>query len=138
MSVEQNRAILEEGVAAFNRGDLDGWWAIHDADVIAHGFAPGPIGFEGVKGFYTGLATAFPSGVVSIDDTVAEGDSIAWRFTTRGMHEAEFLGVAATGKSVVITGHALYRFRDGLIIERWTRADLLGLLVQLGAVEAPV
>jgi hypothetical protein len=28
-------------------------------------------------------------------------------------------------------------FRDGRVVERWSQADMLGLLVQLGAVPAP-
>jgi hypothetical protein len=30
------------------------------------------------------------------------------------------------------------RFRDGHVVERWTTADFLGLMVQLGAIPAPV
>jgi hypothetical protein len=29
------------------------------------------------------------------------------------------------------------RFRDGRVAERWTTGDLLGLLIQLGAIPAP-
>jgi cell division GTPase FtsZ len=29
------------------------------------------------------------------------------------------------------------RFRDGRIVERWTTADMLGLLIQLGAMAGP-
>jgi hypothetical protein len=31
----------------------------------------------------------------------------------------------------------IYRFRDGKVVARWSNPDLLGLMVQIGAIPAP-
>lgn len=80
---------------------------------------------------------AFPDVSVSIEDEVAEGDTVAHRLTFRGTHEGEFAGVDPTGNEVEIANMLFTRVEDGLIAERWLMADMLGLLVQLGAVEPP-
>jgi predicted ester cyclase len=46
------------------------------------------------------------------------------------------MGVPATGREVELNGMTILAFRDGRVIERWAAADMLGLLVQLGAVAA--
>jgi predicted ester cyclase len=47
------------------------------------------------------------------------------------------MGVPATGRPYVFEGITIMRFRGDQVVERWTTADFLGLLVQLGAVPAP-
>jgi predicted ester cyclase len=42
------------------------------------------------------------------------------------------MGVAPTGKTLVLPGVNIYRLREGAIVEWWTRLDELGLLRQLG------
>jgi len=46
------------------------------------------------------------------------------------------MGVAATGRPYVLEGMTLLRFRGDRVVERWSSADFLGLMVQLGAVPA--
>jgi predicted ester cyclase len=46
--------------------------------------------------------------------------------------------VPPTGKQVTFGAQYIFRFRDEKIMERWTNFDRLGVLVQLGAVPAPV
>jgi len=74
----------------------------------------------------------------SIQDLIGEGDKVTWRISVHGTHESEFRGVPATGKEVRFGAQYIFRFRDGKIVERWTNLDRLGVLVQLGAVPAPV
>ena len=47
------------------------------------------------------------------------------------------MGLALTGKSVVIAGMAFSRVADGRIVEQWDQADMLGLIQQLGALLDP-
>ena len=55
------------------------------------------------------------------------------RWSFRGTHEQPFQGIPATGKTVVLTGIAIWRVEDGKIVESWHEMDNLGLLQQLGA-----
>jgi hypothetical protein len=55
-----------------------------------------------------------------------------------GVHSGSFLGVPATGRPYGITRVKMLRFGDReTVIERRSGADLLCLLVQIGAVPAP-
>ncbi len=139
MSAKQNKAILQRGADAFNsRQDRSGWLGIHDPSVVAHGLSTEPLDFNGLKQFYGALWAAFPDLRITIDDMVGEDEKVAWRLTARGTHTGEFRGVPATGKQVTFGAQYIFEFRDGSIIRRWTTLDRLGLLVQLGAIPAPV
>ena len=81
-----------------------------------------------------GYRSAFPDLVMTVDQSFAEGDLVATRWTARGTHEGELFGIAATGKQATVTGITIDRYEDGLIAESWTNWDTLGLLQQLGAV----
>ena len=139
MSVKENKSIRERAAEAFN--DPNGrsrWLEAHDPSVIAHGVGPNPVDREGLKQFYGGLWSAFPELHITVEDMVGEGDSVSWRLRVRGTQEAEFRGVPPTGKEVTFGAQYIFRFRDGKIVERWTNFDRLGVLVQLGAIPAPV
>lgn len=55
------------------------------------------------------------------------------RYTGRGTHRGEFLGVAPTGREVTISGVTIFRLREGRLVEGWDYYDGLGLLRHLGA-----
>ena len=139
MSVQENKSTLENAARAFNDpGRRSEWFEIHDTEVVAHGLGPEPLDREGLKQFYGGLWSAFPELHITVEDMVGEGDVVSWRLRVRGTHEAEFRGVPATGNEVTFGAQYIFRFRDGKIVERWTNFDRLGVLVQLGAIPAPV
>jgi predicted ester cyclase len=139
MSVEQNKAILRRGAEAFNnREDRSGWLGIHDSSVVAHGLGPEPLDLGGLERFYSGLWAAFPDLHISVDDLIGEGDKVAWRLAVQGTQQAEFRGVPPTGIEVTFGAQYIFRFHDRKIVERWTNFDRLGVMVQLGAIPAPV
>ena len=78
--------------------------------------------------------TAFPDLNTTVDDLIAEGDRAVARWTCTGTHEADFLGVPATGVKSTVTGTSIYRFSEGQIAEEWKVWDALGLMQQLGVV----
>ena len=67
-----------------------------------------------------------------IDELVTDGDRAAARMRFTGVHRAEFLGVAATGRQVTWAGAAFFRFEAGRIAELWVLGDLAELRRQLG------
>lgn len=99
---------------------------------------PEPIrGPEGFKQFVGMYQSAFHDAAVTIDDQIAEGDQVVTRWTGRGTHTGELMGIAPTGKEVTVSGITVSRLAAGKIAEEWELIDALGMLVQLGAVPQP-
>jgi len=69
----------------------------------------------------------------SLEETIAEGDRIAARFTMSGTHDGTFFGVPATGRKIEVRAMNFYRLADGKFVEEYGQPDLLGLLQQIGA-----
>ncbi|MFF0158808.1 ester cyclase [Streptomyces sp. NPDC005263] len=73
----------------------------------------------------------------TVDDLITQGDRACARWTWNATHKADFLGIPATGKRVTMTGMTMFRFSpDGKIAEAWWQHDQLGLMQQLGALDA--
>ena len=84
------------------------------------------------------MRSGFPDFQVTIEDLfAAEGEKVVLRFTFRGTHQGEFLGVAPTGKRVTMAGIDIFRIADGKIVELWGQEDVLGMMQQLGAIPEP-
>ena len=63
---------------------------------------------------------------------VAEGDTVVVRGVFRGTHEAEFLGIPATGARLEIPGVCVARVVDGKAVEYWSHFNQLVALEQAG------
>jgi predicted ester cyclase len=62
------------------------------------------------------------------------GDYVATRYTCRGKHEGDIMGLPATGRDVTIAGLVISRFRGGKVVEEWEVSDVFGLMQQIGAI----
>jgi len=93
----------------------------------------GPAGFRQLVERYH---SAFSNVEMRVDTVVAERDTVAVRWTARGTHTGELMGIAPTGKDVTVEGVQFDRVRDGKIVESHGLFDALGMLQQLGAVPA--
>ena len=133
---EINKTIARQAMEALHQRDLDGVSATVAPDARFYGWAPESLNVDGYKGFMSGLLAAFPDSRFPVDDVIAEGDRVAVRHRLQGTHQAEFEGIPATGKKVEIIGIVIFRIENGMIAEAWLNADLLGMLQQLGVVQA--
>jgi len=72
----------------------------------------------------------------TVEDQIAQGDRVCTRWTWRGHHKGDFLGIPPTGKNCTMTGTTIHRCTpDGKIAEAWWQYDRLGLMQQLGALD---
>ena len=132
----QYRRTFEE---VFNQGNL----AIVDdlvaPDFLNHEVPPGMHnrGPESTRQVVTMLRTAFPDLHFTIEDLVAEGDTVAGRVTMSGTHLGPFQGIPPTGRSFEQAHMHFVRFRDGKAIEHRAVRDDLGVMRQLGLIAAP-
>jgi steroid delta-isomerase-like uncharacterized protein len=81
--------------------------------------------------------TAFHDLRLSIEDLLAEGETVVARWSCRGVHKGELNDIAPTGKQFAITGVTIARFSNGKIVEGFVNWDALGLMRQLGVVPEP-
>ncbi len=135
MSADANKQLVEGFLRAFGDGNMD---AVEEAlapDFVNHD-APE---FPGVGGDRAGvvaairyLKAAFPDARADLVSVVAEGDKVGVHDQLVGTHEAEFLGVAPTGRQVRVDFIHVFRVVDGRIVERWGVSDSETLLRQLG------
>ena len=136
--MEQNKAVVRRWFQAFNDRDWAAEAAARSPDFVAHvPGAPAPLDGEGWQAFTAALLAGFPDLRLVLEDVLAEGDRVAARWTFRGTHGGEFLGIAPTGKPVSMSAVEVNRVADGKVAEHWVVLDQLGLLQQLGAIPAP-
>ncbi|MHC3438411.1 ester cyclase [Natrialbaceae archaeon A-gly3] len=137
---EENKQIVRripEEVA--NKGNVDLVDEIFAEDLVDH--LPAPFGEmhgrEAAKEQFKQLHATFPDLEVTVEDIIAEEDTVAARVTWRATHTGEFLGIEPTGREVEFPVFAFLRLQDGKVVERWIQPDQLGLMQQFGVVEPP-
>ena len=131
MSESENKLLV--------RAYFDDVWERHDLEAIDRYMAPDYVqhsrhaaqGRDGLKAFFRGLWAAFSEQANSIDDMIAEGDKVVWRWTVRARHSGPFFGLAPTGKPITVTGISIFRVAGGRFVEHWGEQDNAGLMQQL-------
>ena len=140
MSTEENKAIVRRvNDEIWSEGRLD----VID-ELIADDFVATVVGapeqIRGPQGFREFVGTyrkAFPDLRITVDEQVAEGETVVTRWTATGTNEGELMGIPATGKQATTAGININRISDGKLVEGWGLFDQLGLLQQIGAVPVP-
>ncbi len=136
MSNETNKAVLrryyEEVLNGGNVGVLE---AIALPNHVEHDPLPGQ--GTGIAGFRKrvemlreGLKPEF-----TIEQMVAEGDTVVVRWTNRGRHVAPFLGIPPTNKSFTIAGIDIHLVKEGKLAEHRHVVDQLSMMQQLGLIQ---
>jgi steroid delta-isomerase-like uncharacterized protein len=136
MSTESNQAVCRRYYEeVLNHGNVGLLETIVQPDHVEHDPLPGQ-GGGGLFGFRKrvemlreGLRPKF-----TIEQMVAEGDTVVVRWTNRGTHVAPFLGIAATNKSFTIAGIDIHTVKDGKLAEHRHVVDQLSMMQQLGLV----
>jgi predicted ester cyclase len=73
-----------------------------------------------------------------IDNIIAEGDKVVMRFHVVAVHTKPLYGLPPTGKRIEVPEVGLFHIADGKIKDAWYYGDELGLLLQLGIVNAVI
>ena len=135
MSTEQNkmlaRRLFEEVWNSKNLAVLDEMVA---PNFVFHNSVQTLYGPEGFKQFATTYHNAFPEAYFTIEDVIAEGDTVALRWTAHGAHKGELLGIPPTGKEVTVSGTTITLLSNGKSVESWGEFDALGMLQQIGVI----
>lgn len=138
MSVkEENKEIVRRYLNAFNERDRDALSELLAEGVVEHGIHEELHGFDEIWDFLQAHFDTFPDYSGTTEAMIAEGDTVAVRYTVSGTHTGEYRDVEPTGHEVRWTGMVMYRIEDGEIAEIWLEEDRLGLLEQLEVVDPP-
>ncbi len=137
MIAEDTRALVGRVFHdVWDAGRLDVADELLSPDFVRHGppSLEGDLGGpDGFKQLVTMYRTAFPDLRVPIEQQVVQGDLVVTRWTAKGTHGGDLLGIAPTGKPINVPGVLIDRVAGGRIQEEWAVYDSLGLLQQVGA-----
>lgn len=92
------------------------------------------VGIDGAKAHIIGVRETYPDLEISIERQIAEGEWVVTCITARGTHKGTWIGIKPTGKPVAFTGVNVDRVVDGKIVEHGGAANMLGPLLEIGAI----
>ena len=124
-NVAEVRAFIER---AWNQGDSTAFDEFISPDFVG--------GRERFKGMILGFRSAFPDLKLEVHDIFGAGDKVVSRWTIIGTHRGPFLEHRPDGQSHQHDGIAIDLFEAGVRVDGWAQNDKLGLLRQLGTIEA--
>lgn len=123
------RHIMEDG---FNQADMAVVYDSFTPDYVRHGHGgPSMASLEEHVADLQARHAAFTDARFEIHSLLAEGDTVAVRYTFHGTHTGEFMGIAPTGRTVSRPSAAFFRIVDGRVAEGNVFSDGAGMLAQL-------
>ena len=137
MSAEENKDLARRSWEMLvNQQNLDAIDELYTPNFVWHEPDEDIQGPEEARQFLGMYLSAFPDMRVSVEDEIAEGDKVVTRWTIRGTHRGELMGMSPTDEQVEIKGSTIHRIEGGKIAEEWERYDNLSVMQQLGAISA--
>ena len=90
----------------------------------------------GAREAFTSALTAVESaealdGLSSLDELIAEGDTVFLRSTMTGTHDGEYKGNPPTGRHIASESAEVFRIADGKFVGYWCLSNVAGLMRQL-------
>jgi steroid delta-isomerase-like uncharacterized protein len=136
MSDSGNRAVVQRFLEeVINQGRLEQANEIVAEDFVELDPLPGQRqGREGLKEVIGMLRAAFPDMHWVVDEMIAEGEKVVTRFRWTGTQRGMFMGIPATGRSVVVKGVVIDRIVGGMMTDSRILMDTMALMQQLGVV----
>ncbi len=122
----------------WNQGRLESIDELATPDLESHGF-PQPdsvLTREQLREYIVEFRKSFSDIHIRLNETIAEADRAAVRWTGTMKHTGSGLGFAPTGKVVEVHGMSLMHLRDGLVCAGWNALDLGSVVMFLSALSA--
>jgi predicted ester cyclase len=130
MSQENNKVVIHRFYdEAINQKKLAVIEELFGASYVSHDLPSDP---TELKHFINGFHLAFPDGQITIEEMIAEGDTVALWGTFRGTQTGQFQDIPPTGKAITVPAQDMYRVVEGKMVEHWGGPNQLSLLQQLG------
>jgi steroid delta-isomerase-like uncharacterized protein len=138
MSRDEVERIDDEGMAAWNRHDVDAFEALFAEDAVLTDLSsPEPMrGREAARAFASGWLTAFPDMNLKQTNRVIGDDAVAGEVEFTGTNSGPMVmggkEIPPTNKTVIGRGAYFARVRGGKMVEFNAHPDIAGLMMQLG------
>lgn len=136
-SIEVTKETVQRGFEVLNERDREAFVDLHTDDAVLHGFGQEFRGIEEIAANQFAFLEAFPDATLTPGEMIAEGETVAARWTVTGTHENEFQGIEPTGESIELSVIGMFQVEDEQVAEVWLSVDQLELMQQLGVVDAP-
>jgi serine phosphatase RsbU (regulator of sigma subunit) len=126
VSVEENKALVRRFLEEQAKGNLDVIDEQLSPDFVDRSLLPGqgPTREE-FKRTVTEILDAFSIINFTIEEQIAEGDTVVTKYSERSVIRGEFAGVLPSGTVENFNGIYIHRISDGKIIEEWSQANTL-------------
>ena len=126
MSAEENKALVRRFLEEQARGNLEVIDEVLSPDFVDRALLPGQgPSREDFKRAVTEILDAFSIIDFTIEEQVAEGDTVVTKYKERSVIRGEFVGLAPTGTVENFEGIYIHRISDGKITEEWSQANTL-------------
>jgi len=131
---EQNKEIVKRGMELWGKGDFEAWKELFAPEYVYYSpsATPKPVSLEESIEMGKMVLNAFPDSLYAIEELFAAGDRVITRWSFKGTHEGEFMGIPPTGNRVEFGGIMITRIENGKIVEDREDLDTLGVMQQLG------
>jgi steroid delta-isomerase-like uncharacterized protein len=131
---EQNKALILKWVEEQDKGHLDVFLEMFAPDFLWYdpSNSPNPLSKEETHEFLIEAFKYFKEMNHKIEEIIAGDDKVVVRTKIHAIHEGEFQGIPITGKEVEFSSIAIFKIKDGKVIEVREEADKLGWFQQLG------
>ena len=126
MSVEENKALVRRFLEEQFEGNLDVIDELLAPDFVDRGLLPGqgPTREDYMRSV-TEILDAFSIISFTIEEQIAEGDTVVTKYTERSVIKGEFIGLPPTGTEENFEGIYIHRISDGKITQEWSQANTL-------------
>jgi predicted ester cyclase len=126
VSLEENKALVRRFLEEQAKGNLDVIDELLSPDFVDRGLVPGqgPTR-EDFKRSIAEILDTFSIIRFTIEEQIAEGDTVVTKYTERSVIRGEWFGMPPTGTVENFQGIYIHRISDGKIIEEWSQANTL-------------
>ena len=137
MSAENKAMVRRWFEEVWNKGRVAAIDELLAPNGLVHGLGGDMQGPAAFKPFHAAYRDAFPDVKIELEDLIAEGDKVAFRWSATATHRGNGLNFAATNRPVRFSGMGVIRVENGKLVEGWNIFDQLGMMQQLGVVNLP-
>jgi serine phosphatase RsbU (regulator of sigma subunit)/ketosteroid isomerase-like protein len=126
VSLEENKALVRRFLEEQAKGNLDVIDELLSPVFVDRSLVPGqgPTR-EDFKRSIAEILDAFSIISFTIEEQIAEGDTVVTKYTERSVIRGEWFGMPPTGTVENFQGIYIHRISDGKIIEEWSQANTL-------------